>query len=269
MKSMLDDKLEEEQITSLEEQLSNLAREAGVNPSAPPASMKKPPAILATIKADWHYVAFVGSLLAALIGVAAWWWSSPVDTAMMPPPDPTPLTRAEPAPVAPTDVALRTELSQQLQPMAQDLAALNQTVEQLKARQEQLIRDNEDLASQLKASREETARNDGIIDQIKADQIQTARESQMLTERLNASQEQLARVIANGSEPKATPEAPPKVNSEEPKASAEEPKVMPDIPLPRPRQPTTVGQTQRPATTAERSRAKKPQPLLAWPWSLR
>src|SRR5262245_54777617 len=128
MKSILDDKLEEGQITSLEEQLSNLAREAGVNPSAPPASMKKSPATLATIKADWHYVAFVGSLLAALIGVAAWWWSSPVDTAMETPSEPTLLTRAASAPVAPTDVALHSLLSQQLQPMAQDLAALNQTV---------------------------------------------------------------------------------------------------------------------------------------------
>ena len=92
--------------------------------------------------------------------------------------------------------------------MARDLAALRQTVEQLKVRQEQLVRDNENLASQLKASREEMARNNSIIDQIKATQIQMARESQTLTERLNASQEQLARVIANASEPEAMPEAP-------------------------------------------------------------
>jgi len=106
------------------------------------------------------------------------------------------------------------------------------------------------------------ARNNSIIDQIKANQIQTARESQTLTVRLNASQEQLARVIANASEPKAMPEAPPKV-------SPEEPKVMPEIPLPRPRQPANVVQTQRPAPPSERSQAKKPQPLLAWPWSAR
>ena len=92
--------------------------------------------------------------------------------------------------------------------MARDLAALRQTVEQLKVRQEQLVRDNENLASQLKASQEEMARNNSIIDQIKATQIQMARESQTLTERLNASQEQLARVIANASEPKVMPEEP-------------------------------------------------------------
>lgn len=267
MDSTLDDSLAEGQIASLEEQLSNLTREAGVSPSAPPTSMKTSRAPLATIHrlADWRYVAFVGSLLAASIGVAAWWWSSSVDTAMMAPSDPAPLTQAAPEAaalkdVAPTAVALSFELAQQLQPMARDLAALRQTVEQLKVRQEQLVRDNENLASQLKASREEMARNNSIIDQIKATQIQMARESQTLTERLNASQEQLARVIDSASEPKAMPEAP--------KMMPEEPKVMPEIPLPRPRRSTNVSQTTLQQPTA-RPQAKKPQTLLAWPWSVR
>ena len=259
MNPMLDDGLAEEQIVSLEEQLSNL-REAGFGPKAPPASMKESSATLATIQAHWHYVAFVVFLLAASLGLAAWWWSSSVDTARMTASDPAVLTLVAPDAVAPTAVALRSELQQQLQPMARDLAALSQTVEQLKARQEQLIRDNDNLASQLKASREELARDQSIIDQIKAKQIEMARESLTLTERLNASQEQLARVLANASQPEAMPEAPPKV-------SPEEPKVTPDVPLPRPRQPANVAQTQRPAPTPERSQAKKPQPL--WPWSAR
>jgi hypothetical protein len=250
----LDDSVAEGQIASLEEQLSNLTREAGVSPSAPPTSMKTSRAPLATIHrlADWRYGAFVGSLLAASIGVAAWGWSSAVDTAM---------TQASPKAAAPTAVALSFELAQQLQPMARDLPVLRQTVEHLKVTQEQLVRDNENLASQLKASREEMARNNSIIDQIKATQIQMARESQTLTERLNASQEQLARVIANASEPKAMPEAP--------KVSPEEPKVMPEIPLPRPRQSANVAQTQKPAPTPAPPQAKKPQPSLAWPWSVR
>lgn len=209
--------------------------------------------------------------------LAAWWWSSPAGAAKVTASDPVPLTRAAPDATAPTAVALRSELSQQLQPMARDLAAVSQTVEQLKARQEQLIRDNDNLASQLNATREDSARNNGIIDQIKADQIQMARESQTLTERLNASQDQLARVIANASEPKATPEAPPTTSSEEPKTmpeasptvSSEEPKVVPGIPLPRPRQSANLAQTQRPARTPERPQAKKPQPSFSWPWSAR
>jgi outer membrane murein-binding lipoprotein Lpp len=250
----------------LEEQFSNLLREAGVNPSDPPARVKTFRDPLATIHrlANWRYVAFVGSLLAASIGVAAWWWSSSAHTAMMAPSDPALLKRAPPEAVAPKDTALTaaalsSDLAQQLQPMTRDLAALRQAVEQLKVRQEQLVRDNENVASQLKASQEEMARNNSIIDQIKATQIQMARESQTLTERLNASQEQLARVIANASEPK--------VMSEEPKVSPEEPKVMPEIPLPRPRQSANVAQTQKPAPTPARPQAKKPRPSLAWPWS--
>src|SRR2546427_7794869 len=70
MDSTLDDKLGEGQIASLEEQLSNLTREAGVSPSAPLTSMKTSRAPLATIHrlADWRHVAFGGSLLAASIG---------------------------------------------------------------------------------------------------------------------------------------------------------------------------------------------------------
>lgn len=270
----MDSTLDDEQIASFKEQIANLAREAGVSPSAPPTGMKTSRAQLTTIHrlADWRYVAFVGSLLAS-IGGAAWWWSSSADTAMMALSGPAPFTQAAPEAAAPKDVAptavvLSSELAQQLQPMARDLAAFRQTVEQLEVRQEQLVRDNENLASQLKASREELARNNSIIDQIKATQIQMARESQTLTERLNASREQLARVIANASEPKAMPGA-PKVMPEEPKVSPEEPRAMPKIPLPRPRQSANVAQTQKPAPTPARTQAQTPQPSSAWPWSVR
>ena len=255
MDSTLNDKLMEGQLASLDEELSNLRRELGVNPSDPPASIKRFRAPRATI----YRLAF-GSLLAASIGVAAWWWSSSAHTAMMAPSAPAPLTQAAPKDGAPTAVALSSDLAQQLQPMTRDLAALRQAVEQLNMRQEQLVRDNENIASQLKASQEEMARNNGIIDQIRATQIQMARESQTLVERLNASEEQLARDIANASGPKVMPE--------EPKVSPEEPTVMPEIPLPRPRQLANVAQTQKPAPSA-RPQAKKPQPSLAWPWSVR
>ncbi|WP_454620067.1 hypothetical protein [Bradyrhizobium cenepequi] len=269
MDSTLDDKLAEGQFASLQEQISNLlAREAGVNrsdpptsisPSAPPPNMKSSRAPLATIHrlADWRYVVFVGSLLAASIGVATWWWSSSVHTETMAS-DPAPLTQAAPkdaAPtnVAPTPVALSSDLAQQLQPMARDLAALRQAVERLEVAQGQLVRDNENVASQLKAIQAEMARNNNIIDQIKAAQIQMARESETVTERLNVNQEQLARVIANASEPKVSPE---------------EPKVTPEIPVPRPRPSTTITQTRKLAPTPARPQPKNPQPSSAWPWSV-
>jgi TolA-binding protein len=255
MDSTLNDQLMEGQLASLDdEQFSNLARELGVNPPDPPTSIKAssaPPAMIHRL-ANWRYVAFVGSLLAASIGVAAWWWSSSAHTAMMALSAPAPLTQAAPKDAAPTAVALSSDLAQQLQPMTRDLAALRQAVEQLKVSQEQLVRDDENVASQLKASQEEMARNNNIIEQIKAAQIQMARESETVTERLNASQEQLAHVIAKASEPKVMPE---------------EPKVMPEIPMPRPRRSTNVAQTTPQQTTA-RPQAKKPQTSLAWPWSV-
>ena len=103
----MDSTLDDEQIVSLMQQISNLARDAGASPSAPPTSMKTSRAPLATIHrlADWRYVAFVGSLLAASIGVAAWWWSPSVDTAMMVAPDPAPLTQVAPEATAPKDAA--------------------------------------------------------------------------------------------------------------------------------------------------------------------
>jgi hypothetical protein len=263
MDSVLDGKLMEAQLASSDDALANLMRELGGNHSDPPAGIKRSRATRATIHrlANWRRVAFVGSLLAASIGVAAWWWSSSAHTAMMVPSDPAPLAQATAEAAAPTPITLPSDLAQQLQPMTRDLAALRQAVEQLKVRQEQLVRDNENVASQLKASQEEMARNNSIIDEIKATQIQMARESETVTERLNASQEQLARVIANASEPKVMPE--------EPKVSPEEPKVMPGIPLPRPRQLANVAQTQKPAPTSARPQTKKPQPSLAWPWSMR
>ncbi|RZN30221.1 hypothetical protein [Bradyrhizobium sp. Leo121] len=271
MDSTLDGKLAEGQVANLQEQISNLlAREAGVNrsdpptsigPSPSPTSMKPPRAPQARIHraADWRHVVFVGSLLAASIGVATWWRSSSVHTETMASSDPAPLTQtapkdAAPTNVAPTPVVPSSDLAQQLQPMARDLAALRQAVEQLEAAQGQLVRDNENVASQLKAIQAEMARNNNIIDQIKAAQIQMTRESATVTERLNASQEQLARVIANTSEPKISPE---------------EPKVTLEIPVPRPRPSTNVAQTHKPAPAPARPQAKNPQPSSVWPWSVR
>jgi DNA repair ATPase RecN len=49
-------------------------------------------------------------------------------------------------------------LTQVLESMARDLATLGREIEQLKAGQEQMARDNANTAEQLKASREQMAR---------------------------------------------------------------------------------------------------------------
>jgi hypothetical protein len=74
------------------------------------------------------------------------------------PPQPALLAQTVPEDVAPTTAAPSPELTQVLQSMARDLATLGQEIEQLKAGQEQMARDNANTAEQLKASREQMAR---------------------------------------------------------------------------------------------------------------
>src|SRR5712675_3128323 len=134
-----------------------------------------------------------GLLLAACIGVAAIAWQSsygdaakeiiarwapqhvvtlspPLENPRLPalPSPPTvqaaaektasPLAQTAPEDVAPTAAALSPELTQLLQSMARDLATVGQGIEQLKAGQEQMARDNAKAAEQLKASQEQMAR---------------------------------------------------------------------------------------------------------------
>jgi hypothetical protein len=74
-------------------------------------------------------------------------------------PQPPLLAQAAPEDVAPTAAAtLSPELTQLLQSMARDLATLRQGIEQIKASQEQLARDNAHAAEQLKATQEQMAR---------------------------------------------------------------------------------------------------------------
>jgi hypothetical protein len=140
----------------------------------------------------------IGLMLAACIGVAAMAWQLPygdaakqiiatwvpqlVLTSSLPPEKPrlpaqpnsptvqvaaantVPALQAPPAPTAPEDVvpiapALSPELTQLLQSMAHDLATLGQGIEQLKASQEQMARNNVNVAEQLKASQEQMARH--------------------------------------------------------------------------------------------------------------
>jgi hypothetical protein len=169
---------------------------------------------------------FIGLLLAACIGVAAYgdaakliiarWAPQRVSTSSLPSekqelpaqptpspvgvaataalPQPAPPAQATPQDVAPTAAPLSPELAQRLQTMARDLANVEQGIEQLKTSQEQMVRDNANLAEQLKAA-----------------QAQMARDNENAAAQLKASQEQIARVIAKASEQNLRPKtsAPP------------------------------------------------------------
>ena len=80
------------------------------------------------------------------------------DAAKEAPIQPAPAAQPAPEGVAPSTAALPPELAQVLQTMARDLATVGQGIEQLKARQEQMARDNARIAEQFKASQEQLAR---------------------------------------------------------------------------------------------------------------
>jgi len=77
------------------------------------------------------------------------------DAAKAAPPEPAPLARTALEEVAPKTAALPPELAELLQKMVRDIAAMGKGIEQLKANQDQMVRDNAKIAEQLKASQEQ------------------------------------------------------------------------------------------------------------------
>jgi hypothetical protein len=213
----------DEQVARVTQQLSKLERDAARKRSAVPdrRSSHNRPALRG----------LAGLLLAACIFLAAFVWRSPYGDAAkltitrwapqlilalslplekpgFPAPTPSPVQVATPeappaqatapaqsAPqdVRPTAAAVSPELAQ-LQTMARNLASVEQGIEQLKARQEQIAGDNARAVEQLKASQEQMTR-----DQAKA------------AEQFRASQGQMVRSNAKASalNPQRKPSAPP------------------------------------------------------------
>ena len=193
----------DEQLSRLEEQLSKLGQSAARPRSDPTGMNRFRPAVSGDrpLLGGWALRGFTGFLLAACIGVAAitWWQSDYRNAAKAAPSQPAALAQTASA-------ALSPELTQLHQSIARDFAAVGRGIEQLKASQEQMARDNANVAEQLKASQEQTVRVIGqLSEQFKASQEQMARDNASVAEQLKASQEQLARVIAQVSEQKPRP----------------------------------------------------------------
>jgi hypothetical protein len=119
-------------------------------------------------------LALVGLLLAAPVCVAVFGWRSTYADAaklIIARWANAELLRPAPPAAAPTSP----ELVQRLQTIAQDLANLEQRIEQLKSSQEQMVRDNMAVSQQLKAALAQTARDNAAIgEQLKASQQQLA-----------------------------------------------------------------------------------------------
>jgi hypothetical protein len=219
----------EKQLPRADEQVSKLGPGAARHPSGQPKPLAAPGR--RSSRGRLALLGLIGLLLAACISVAALAWQSPYgDAAKLmfarwapqrvsisslpldkqglpaqpsPPavdvaataalPQPAPLAQTTPQDVAPA-ASLSPELAQWLQTMARDLANVEQGIEQLKTSQEQMVRDNAELAEQLKAA-----------------QAQMARDNANAAEQLKASQEQMARLVAKASEQNLRPRtsAPP------------------------------------------------------------
>jgi gas vesicle protein len=195
----------DEQLSRLEEQLSKLGQNAARPRSGPVGMNRFRPAVSGDrpLLGGWALRGVTGFLLAACVGVAVitWWQSDYRNAAKAAPSQPAPLAQT-----APPAAALSPELTQLQQSIARDFAAVGQRIEQLKASQEQMARDNANVAEQLKASQEQTVRVIAqVSEQFKASQEQMARDNANVAEQLKASQEQLARVIAQLSEQKPRP----------------------------------------------------------------
>jgi uncharacterized protein YgiM (DUF1202 family) len=143
----------------------------------PPAASKR-----RLTRARPLFVAFIGLLLAASAGVTAFAWEpSYGDTAKQmiarwaKPWVFQTAHQAPPLDGVPAAPPISPEIAQRLQKMADDLANVEQQIEQLKASQEQMVRDNAKVFDQLNASLAQmTRQNAAVAKQLKATQEQLA-----------------------------------------------------------------------------------------------
>jgi len=89
-------------------------------------------------------------------------------------------------------------LEQRLQRMTDDLRQVEQRLEQLKASQDQISRNQADVAEQFKASHEQTTRDNAkLAEQLDGALAQLARQNAAIAEQLKANQEQLAEIASS------------------------------------------------------------------------
>jgi hypothetical protein len=133
--------------------------------------------------------------------------ASQVVAAKTAPPQPALLAQTVPEDVASTTASPSPELTQLLQSMARDLATVGQGIEQLKARQEQLARDNASAVEQLKASQEQMARVIAKVSEVKASEARPS-DAKASADAKASTQSLRSRTSAPPREPAATTRKP-------------------------------------------------------------
>ena len=99
------------------------------------------------------------------------------------------------SPISPVTATVAPEMEQQVQMIAQELANVEQGIDQLKAAQAQMVRGNTDLADHLKATHEITLRTAELIEDLKAAEAQMARDNSKLAEQLKETQDRMANMV--------------------------------------------------------------------------
>jgi hypothetical protein len=95
---------------------------------------------------------------------------------------------------APTAAPMASDPAQSIQLTARELANVEQGIEQLKASQAQMVRDNAELAAHLKATQEMVRHSADLAEDLKAVQAQMARNNLNFAEQLKTAQEQTANI---------------------------------------------------------------------------
>jgi hypothetical protein len=125
-------------------------------------------------------------------------------------PQRAPLAPTTPQDLPPIAAPIAPELAQWLQETTRYLTDVEQGIKELKTSQEQMLRDNAELAEQLKATQEQIARDNAAVgEQLKTALTQIARDNAAVAKQLKESQEQMARVIAKASEENVRPKISP------------------------------------------------------------
>ena len=187
----------DQQLAQLEEQLSKLGRDTAHNPSPLPNRnpIRFPSQGVPLSLGRWALRGLTGLLLVACIGAAAVAWRKAAS------PQPASLAQTVSEHSVPGATAVLPDLTPSPRPTASEPATLGQEIERLEARQEQIGRDNANVAGQLKVSQEQMAHDIAdVIGQLKANQEQMARDIANVAGELKASQEQMARDMAKVSE---------------------------------------------------------------------
>ena len=132
------------------------------------------------------------------------------------------------------------ELGQKMGDIVRELAGVKQNLDQLKAEQSRVSRENAELAEQLKATRELARHSGELIEELKAMQGETGHEISRLADHLKASQDLM--VTVTGQLKESQERAARLLESEQKQRAARKPVVT----VPKPASSTAVTQAQNP-----------------------